>query len=91
MKRGLILVVSFAVFLLVEGCYLGGAVRRAVTGEPPDPSADGATGGAHEALYVTAYAILRELAGAAANYINARTLKRAGDMLPPPPPTAPRT
>ena len=86
MKRSLTLLGTLAVFLLIEGCYLGGAVRRAVTGEPPDPVVDGASTAGKEALYVTVYAVLRELSGFAAAYMKSTVAKRAGDLLPPKPP-----
>ena len=80
MKRFLSILVACLAFCLVEGCYLGGAVRRAVTGEPPDPGMDGATSGAKEALYVTTYAVLRELAGLASSYLGSKVKKRASDL-----------
>lgn len=81
MKRLAIFLTAAAAFLLVEGCYLGGAARRVFTGEPPDPAADGAAGPAREALYVTTYAVLRELSGFAVEWLKSRK-KAAGEAKP---------
>ena len=81
MKRVSIFLTAAASFLLVEGCWLGGAARRALTGEPPDPVVDGATSPAREALYVTTYAVLRELSGFAVEWLKSRK-KTAGEAKP---------
>lgn len=76
MKRASIVLTTALTFLLVEGCYLGNAARRAITGEPPEPGLDGADPGAKEALYVTVYAVIRELAGFAAGYFKERAANK---------------